>query len=62
MKDGPHVTPKGLQHSYCVHAITRAVPLNMLQNWLGHAAMETSAIYADAVGEEEQKIAAEMWI
>ena len=58
---GPHLTPKGLRHSYGVHAITSGVPLNMLQKWLGHATMETTAIYADAVGEEEQTIAARMW-
>ena len=61
LPDAPHATPKGLRHSFGVHAITRAVPLNMLQKWLGHAAMETTAIYADAVGEEQQTIAAKMW-
>ncbi len=30
LPDGPHVT-KGLRHSYGVHAITREMPLNMLQ-------------------------------
>ena len=58
---GPHLTPKGLRHSYGVHAIASGVPLNMLQKWLGHAMMETTAIYADAVGEEQQTIAARMW-
>ena len=33
----------------------------MLQKWLGHAMMETTAIYADAVGEEQQTIATRMW-
>ena len=33
---GPHLTPKGLRHSYGVHAITSGVLLNMLQKWLGH--------------------------
>ena len=61
LPEGPHVTPKGLRHSYGVHAITSGVPLNMLQKWLGHAMMETTAIYADAVGEEQQTIAARMW-
>lgn len=61
LAEGPHLTPKGLRHSYGVHAITTGVPLNMLQKWLGHAMMETTAIYADAVGEEQQTIAARMW-
>ena len=37
------------------------VPLNMLKKWMGHASIETTAIYADAVGKEEQEIAARMW-
>ena len=28
---------------------------------LGHSQMETTAIYANAVGEEQQTIAARMW-
>jgi integrase len=34
---------------------------NMVQKWLGHAQLTTTAIYANAVGEEEQSIAARMW-
>jgi hypothetical protein len=37
------------------------VPLNLLQRWLGHVSMKTTAIYADAVGREEYEIAARMW-
>ena len=58
---GPNRSPKGLRHGYGVNAITSGVPLNMLQKWLGHATMETTAIYADAVGDEERDIAARMW-
>ncbi|MDT8873452.1 hypothetical protein RAA17_25850 [Komagataeibacter rhaeticus] len=29
------------------------MPLNMVQKWLGHAQLSTTAIYADAVGAEE---------
>jgi site-specific recombinase XerD len=28
----------------------------MVQKWLGHAQLTTTAIYADAVGAEEQNI------
>jgi site-specific recombinase XerD len=37
------------------------VPLHMVQKWTGHAQLSTTAIYADAVGKEEQDIAARMW-
>jgi integrase len=39
----------------------RGIPLNLVQKWLGHAQLTTTAIYADAVGEGEQSIAARMW-
>jgi integrase/recombinase XerD len=59
--DGPHRCPKGLRHGYGVCAISSGVPLNMLCKWMGHASMETTAIYANALGAEEQGIAARMW-
>lgn len=33
----------------------------MLQKWLGHAQLTTTATYADAIGPEERDIAARMW-
>ena len=54
-------TAKGLRHGYGVAAVTSEVPLNMVQKWLGHADIATTAIYADALGEEERQIAAKMW-
>ena len=59
--DGPHKTPKGLRHGYGVHAISSGVPLNMLSKWMGHASLEVTAIYANALGEEQRNIAAKMW-
>jgi integrase len=58
---GPHRTPKGLRHGYGVHAISSGVPLNMLSKWMGHATLEVTAIYANALGAEERGIAARMW-
>lgn len=59
--EGPHKTPKGLRHGYGVHAMRSGIQLNMLQKWMGHADMKTTAIYANALGEEERQIAARMW-
>lgn len=59
--DGPHKTAKGLRHSYGVAAAQAGIQLNMLQKWMGHADMKTTAIYANALGEEERAIAARMW-
>jgi len=44
-----------------VHAISSGVPLNMFGKWMGHATLEVTAIYANALGAEEQGIAARMW-
>lgn len=59
--EGPHATPKGLRHGFGVAALERGVPLNMLQKWLGHADMATTAIYGNAVGVEERHIAERLW-
>ena len=61
LTDPISATPKGLRHSFGVTAIARGVSLNLVQRWLGHAALSTTAIYADAVGAEEKNIAAKMW-
>ncbi|MGB3555227.1 MAG: site-specific integrase, partial [Jannaschia sp.] len=61
LPDAPQRSPKGLRHGFGVHAAVSGVPLNMLQKWLGHAQLSTTAIYADAVGKEEQDIAKRMW-
>lgn len=57
----PQASPKGLRHGFGVQAVSRGIPLVMVRKWLGHAQLSTTAIYADAVGEEEHRIAAEMW-
>lgn len=59
--DGPQASPKGLRHGFGLHAIRCGVPLNLVQKWLGHAKMETTAIYLQAIGPEEQAMAERMW-
>lgn len=59
--EGEMACPKGLRHGFGVHAIRVGVPLNLLQKWMGHATIEVTAIYADAIGKEEREIAARMW-
>ena len=61
LPDAPQRSPKGLRHGFGVSAAVNGIPLNMLQKWRGHAQLSTTAIYADAVGKEEQDIAARMW-
>lgn len=54
---GPHATPKGFRHGFAVGALGAGVPLNMVQRWLGHADLQTTAIYANAAGPEERALA-----
>jgi integrase len=58
---GPQASPRGLRHSFAVHAVTSGVPLHLIQRWLGHARLETTAIYSQALGPEERQIAKLMW-
>ena len=59
--NGPHATPKGLRHGFGIKAITSGVPLNTLQQLLGHAQLSTTAIYADATGPEKRQLVERMW-
>jgi integrase/recombinase XerD len=55
------VSPKGLRHGFGVLAISKGVPLNMVSKWMEHASLEVTAIYANALGEEQRHIASRMW-
>lgn len=54
-------TAKGLRHGFAIHAVLSGVPLTLIQKWLGHADIATTAIYANVLGPEERTIAARMW-
>jgi integrase/recombinase XerD len=58
---GYQASPKGLRHGFGVAAVQASIPLNLVQRWLGHAQLSTTAIYAEAQGEEERHIASRMW-
>jgi len=53
--------PKALRHGFAVEAGQQGVPLNIVQRWLGHARIETTAIYSSALGEEEHNLARRVW-
>jgi len=58
---GAHATPKGLRHGFGVANAEKNVPMTTTQKWLGHAKLETTAIYQQAVGREEQAFAERLW-
>lgn len=53
--------PKGLRHGFGVNAIANFVPQTLVQRWLGHASLKTTAIYCDVCGPEERAFAARTW-
>jgi len=59
---GACAMPKGLRHGLGVEGTADSrVPLNVMQKWLGHARIETTAIYANALGAEERALAERTW-
>lgn len=58
---GCRATPRGLRHSFGIGTLQAGVPLNLIQRWLGHARISTTAIYANASGAEEISFAKKFW-
>ncbi len=58
---GAHANPKGLRHGFGVKASADTRNPRLVQKWLGHRDLETTAIYMDAVGNEERELASRMW-
>ena len=48
---------KGVAPCFRRRSGAKGIPLNIVQRWLGHARIETTAIYASAIGDEERNLA-----
>jgi len=59
---GTPAMPKGLRHGFGVNAFQSNVPPHLVQRWLGHASLRTTAIYGDVIGPDERAFAARMWV
>lgn len=59
---GAKATTKGLRHTFGTHAVLNSISLNLVQRWLGHADISTTAIYAQISGIEERQLAKRMWV
>ena len=53
--------PKGLRHSFGVVGFQSSIPPHLVQRWLGHASLETTAVYGDVAGNEERDFASRIW-
>ena len=58
---GVQASPKGLRHGFAMGALVAGVPDITVMRWLGHARLETTMIYTDAIGAEARSIARRMW-
>ena len=58
---GIHATCKGLRHAFAIACLLKKIPLTQIQRWLGHAKLETTAIYIEACGAEARNYARRIW-
>lgn len=58
---GPMACCRGLRHGFGIRAAGHHVPPNVIQRWMGHSSSATTAIYLDALGQEERNFAERMW-
>lgn len=58
---GAQAMPKALRHGFGVANAEENVPPALTQRWMGHARMETTAIYQQAIEEEERRFAKRLW-
>jgi integrase len=58
---GTPAMPKGLRHAFGVKAFQSNIPPHLVQRWLGHASLRTTAIYGDVIGPDERAFAARLW-
>lgn len=57
---GGAAMPKGLRHTFGVAAF-QTVPPHLVQRWLGHASLRSTAIYGDVSSAEERSFAERVW-
>lgn len=58
---GRAASPRGLRHAFGVGTLQANVPLNLVQRWMGHARLTTTAIYANVMGDDELAFATKFW-
>jgi integrase len=58
---GTQATAKGLRHGFGIANAEQNVPPGLTQRWMGHARLETTAIYQHVVGREERAFAKRIW-
>jgi integrase/recombinase XerD len=59
--NGRPACPRGLRHGFGVGTLQSGVPLHLIQRWMGHARLSTTAMYMNVCGPEEIAFAARFW-
>jgi site-specific recombinase XerD len=55
---GPEITWHTLRHTFASRLVTAGVPIRNVQEWMGHADMKTTMIYAHLVDERAHEVGA----
>jgi integrase len=58
---GAVACPKAFRHGFGTGNIQAGIPVTLLQRWLGHARLSTTAIYTEVSGPEEFALAERYW-
>lgn len=58
---GVYANSRGLRHGFAVASIEVGIPITLVQKWLGHASLTTTAIYTNVIGEQERNFAKLLW-
>lgn len=58
---GAPACPRGLRHGFGVNALQSGVPITLVQRWMGHSRLSTTAIYLEVSGPEERFFANRYW-
>jgi integrase len=58
---GNQSSPRGLRHGFGIACVSHGVPVTTIQKWMGHARLETTAIYLSVTGHEERQFARRIW-
>lgn len=58
---GRPACPRGMRHGFGVGTLQAGVPITLVQRWLGHARLTTTAIYTEVSGPEETGFARKFW-
>ena len=53
--------PKAFRHGFGTGGVQAGIPVTLLQRWLGHARLASTAVYTDVAGPEEMQLIQHYW-